>query len=94
MARCTGTAARRTNPTYRCRSVDSFTIGVIGDLHLEPGNMQLHEAARQQFVRQLAGAGRGARIVQLGDLGGYNSRPGSRCVRFRIVGRRGCCMLC
>ncbi len=58
------------------RSLDSYTIGIVGDLHLEPASMGLHEEAREQFARQLAGAG--ARIVQLGDLCGYSCRPGSR----------------
>ena len=49
----------------------------MGDLHLEPGKMALHDEARRQFAQQLRGDG--ARVVQLGDLGGYTSRPGSRC---------------
>lgn len=48
----------------------------MGDLHLEPGKMALHDEARRQFAQQLRGDG--ARVVQLGDLGGYTSRPGSR----------------
>ena len=60
-----------------CRSLSSYTVGIMGDLHLEPGKMALHDEARRQFAQQLRGDG--ARVVQLGDLGGYTSRPGSRC---------------
>jgi hypothetical protein len=60
-----------------CRSLSSYTVGIMGDLHLEPGKMALHDEARRQFTQQLRGGG--ARVVQLGDLGGYTSRPGSRC---------------
>lgn len=70
-----GKTARNTE-SKSCRSLVGYTIGIMGDLHLEPGNTQLHEEARQQFGRQLTGGG--SRIVQLGDLGGYTSRPGSR----------------
>ncbi len=62
----------------------------MGDLHLEPAQMPLFHAARRQIRTALRrGAGeeeqladglmpRGARIVQLGDLGGYSNAPGSR----------------
>lgn len=65
-----------TLPVCGCRGLDSYTVGIMGDLHLEPGKMELHEEARRHFAAQLAGDG--GRVVQLGDLGGYSSRPGSR----------------
>lgn len=65
------------------RSLDNFAIGVMGDLHLEPDAqfMRQFEAARGQMRRHIGAEGAeaaGARVVQLGDLGGYTSRPGSR----------------
>jgi hypothetical protein len=56
-------------------------VSVLGDLHLEPAQMHLFEEARQQLVAAMAQPNSsselsGARVVQLGDLGGYNHRPG------------------
>lgn len=52
----------------------------MGDLHLEPGKqMQLFEEARRQLTAAINAPGVAApRVVQLGDLGGYKFRPGSR----------------
>lgn len=68
------------------RGVDSFAVGIMGDLHLEPDPqfMRQFDEARGQLLHHIGAEGpaaAGARIVQLGDLGGYTSRPGSRCVR-------------
>ena len=62
----------------------------MGDLHLEPAQMPLFHAARRQIRTALRrGSGDeladglmppGARVVQLGDLGGYTNAPGSRHV--------------
>lgn len=60
------------------RDLDSFSMGIMGDLHLEPGKMEKFEVARQQLRQHLREADpQGARIVQLGDVGGYTARPGS-----------------
>ncbi len=66
--------------------MDSFAVGIMGDLHLEPDPqfMRQFDEARDQLLHHIGAEGpaaAGARIVQLGDLGGYTSRPGSRCVR-------------
>jgi len=56
-----------------------YSISILGDLHLEPAQMHLFEQARQQLVTAMSEAGAvlpGARVVQLGDLGGYAHRPG------------------
>ena len=39
----------------RCRRRDakSFAMGILGDLHLEPDKMELHEEARRQFRERL-----------------------------------------
>lgn len=56
-------------------------MSVLGDLHLEPAQMHLFYEARQQLVQAMSSADdgvvlHGARVVQLGDLGGYKHRPG------------------
>lgn len=51
----------------------------MGDLHLEEKGMHMFNRARQQLKNVLEEPGSGeARVVQLGDLGGYNEKPG-RC---------------
>lgn len=60
-----------------------YSVSVLGDLHLEPAQMHLFHEARQQLVQAMSGDSdgvvrQGARVVQLGDLGGYKHRPGSR----------------
>lgn len=60
----------------------SYSVSVLGDLHLEPAQMHLFHEARQQLVSAMSQApdsSQGldrARVVQLGDLGGYKHRPG------------------
>lgn len=51
-------------------------MSVLGDLHLEPGQMHLFHEAQQQLAAAMSEAGSGARVVQLGDLGGYKYKPG------------------
>eukprot|EP00884_Botryococcus_braunii_P003090 jgi/Botrbrau1/12782/Bobra.117_1s0001.1 len=64
-------------PGFADREVSSFSVGILGDLHLEPGQMHLFEEAREHFISHLVNTGiPGPRIVQLGDLGGYSNRPG------------------
>lgn len=58
-----------------------FSVSVLGDLHLEPAQMHLFHEARQQLVVAMdqPSSSNGlsdARVVQLGDLGGYQHRPG------------------
>jgi len=58
-----------------------YSVSVLGDLHLEPAQMHLFHEARQQLVQAMSGDSdgvvrQGARVVQLGDLGGYKHRPG------------------
>uniref|UniRef100_A0A383VZZ7 Calcineurin-like phosphoesterase domain-containing protein n=1 Tax=Tetradesmus obliquus TaxID=3088 RepID=A0A383VZZ7_TETOB len=55
-----------------------YSVSVLGDLHLEPGQMHLFHEAQQQLAAAMSQAGSGARVVQLGDLGGYKYKPGSR----------------
>ena len=76
----------------RCAARDAreVSLAIMGDLHLEPAQMPLFHAARRQIRTSLrSGAGEdladglmpcGARVVQLGDLGGYTNAPGSRRV--------------
>lgn len=59
----------------------AYSVSVLGDLHLEPAQMHLFHEARQQLVAAMAQPNSsselsGARVVQLGDLGGYDHRPG------------------
>mmetsp|Transcript_10378 Transcript_10378/g.18056 ORF Transcript_10378/g.18056 Transcript_10378/m.18056 type:complete len:505 (-) Transcript_10378:924-2438(-) len=58
----------------------SFTLAVIGDLHLPPNDMSLFYSAREQLLQY---AGPGSRVIQLGDLGHAKHAPGSRaCFEF------------
>lgn len=66
-------------------NTERFKIGIMGDLHLEPDSqfMEIFETARHQLRDYLGVTGegpppKGARIIQLGDVGGYKARPGSR----------------
>jgi hypothetical protein len=66
---------------HRDRDCPSFSVGILGDLHLEPKQMHLFEEAREHFISHLVHSGTpGPRIVQLGDLGGYSNRPGKPTV--------------
>ncbi|PSC75593.1 calcineurin-like phosphoesterase [Micractinium conductrix] len=62
------------------KAAPSFAVAIVGDLHLEPGPQEpLFEEARRQLVGAVCEPGVAApRVVQLGDLGGYKFRPGSR----------------
>lgn len=51
-------------------------MSILGDLHLEPAQMHLFYEAQQQLATAMADVGSGARVVQLGDLGGYKHKPG------------------
>ena len=41
------------SPCYRYRDAQSFAMGILGDLHLEPDKMDLHEEARRQLRERL-----------------------------------------
>ncbi|KAI8474051.1 MAG: Metallo-dependent phosphatase-like protein [Monoraphidium minutum] len=60
----------------------TWPVSIMGDLHLEPAQMHLFEEAQRQLRAAMSdGAGRllpGARVVQVGDLGGYKHGPGTR----------------
>lgn len=59
-------------------AADAFSIAIVGDLHLEQKGMQTFHRARQQLKGVLEGCdGAERRVVQLGDLGGYNEKPGA-----------------
>eukprot|EP00639_Heterosigma_akashiwo_P026676 CAMPEP_0194700942 /NCGR_PEP_ID=MMETSP0295-20121207/25869_1 /TAXON_ID=39354 /ORGANISM="Heterosigma akashiwo, Strain CCMP2393" /LENGTH=95 /DNA_ID=CAMNT_0039594995 /DNA_START=68 /DNA_END=352 /DNA_ORIENTATION=- len=51
---------------------DSYSLVVLGDLHLDPGDMQSHVVGREQ-IKQLTALERNQWIVSLGDLGAYGS---------------------
>ena len=69
-------------PGFSDAGAAAFSIAVVGDLHLEPDKMGHFRAARTQ-LRQAVEADGGAsgpaarRVVQLGDLGGYEHEPGA-----------------
>lgn len=53
-------------------SADQFTVGILGDLHIDPRKMEDYETGRSHFVPILeeAKAAHGnAALVSLGDLG-------------------------
>ncbi|CAK0785880.1 hypothetical protein CVIRNUC_009093 [Coccomyxa viridis] len=66
-------------------TADSFSIAIVGDLHLEQKGMKTFHRARQQLKDVLSASGSGEpRVVQLGDLGGYSEKPGSMYC-FRVA---------
>lgn len=62
------------------RTVQEFTMCVLGDLHMQPKDTALFEEAQRQMRALLSSdSGQpmaGARVVQLGDVGGYDNKPG------------------
>ena len=75
------------SPLWSCRDLQSLRLAVVGDLHLVPDQMPTFQAAQQHLNDALLGSqhsssGTGStgrpvgRLVQLGDLGGYEVRPG------------------
>jgi hypothetical protein len=69
------------------RVAGEYSIAIMGDLHLEPAQMHLFHAARDHLTAAMAASpGRvhpGARVVQLGDLGGYKHKPGGQAMENR-----------
>ena len=69
-------------PGFNDARAAAFSMAIIGDLHLEPDQMGQFRAARSQ-LRQAVEADGGTsgpvapRVVQLGDLGGYEHEPGA-----------------
>ena len=72
---------------WYCRDLQKFRLAIVGDLHLVPDQMPTFESAQQHLNDALLGIqhssnGTGCkgrpvgRLVQLGDLGGYEVRPG------------------
>ena len=70
-----------------CRELQNFRLAVVGDLHLVPDQLATFDSAQQHLNDALLGSqhssngtgctGRSVgRLVQLGDLGGYEVRPG------------------
>jgi hypothetical protein len=65
------------DPAFSSSTAEAFSIAILGDLHLEKKGMHMFNRARQQLKGVLEEPGSGeARVVQLGDLGGYNEKPG------------------
>lgn len=79
---CAGVAAADSglDPAFSSTNADAFSLAIVGDLHLEQKGMRTFNAARQQLKEVLQDGDAGeARVVQLGDLGGYNEKPGALC---------------
>lgn len=62
--------------TYSARDVNEFTLAIVGDLHLERKGATMFERAREHLLDVLESGVGSPRVVQLGDLGGYNEKPG------------------
>ena len=58
-----------------------FSIGVLGDLHLDEGDMALHNIGRDQMAKFLEGAVN-PHLVSLGDLGAYGSAGTTKSFEF------------
>jgi len=63
-------------PAFDAREADDFTLAIVGDLHLEKKGASTFERAREQLLDVLESGDGAPRVVQLGDLGGYNEKPG------------------
>lgn len=61
---------------YSATDANDFTLAIVGDLHLERKGAVMFERARQQLLDVLQEGSAVPRVVQLGDLGGYNEKPG------------------
>ena len=75
------------DPAFSDSSVEDFTLAIIGDLHLERRGADKFDAARRQ-LREVLMRAPCARIVQLGDLGGYNDQPGALIALVMDAGPR------
>lgn len=86
------------SPLWSCRDLQSLRLAVVGDLHLVPDQMPTFQAAQQHLNDALLGSqhssnGTGStgrpvgRLVQLGDLGGYEVRPGMLPSRMPSMAR-------
>lgn len=51
------------------------TIAILGDLHMQPKDQSLFQQASEQLAAVVSHPS--GRVVQLGDLGGYQDGPGS-----------------
>jgi hypothetical protein len=58
-----------------------FSIGVLGDLHLDEGDMALHNIGRDQMAKFLEGAVN-PHLVSLGDLGAYGAAGTTKSFEF------------
>lgn len=76
---CKALTSNSINRSLICSCLDRFAVAVLGDLHLEPAQMSLFRkaAAQARSVLTRHAGQEGARLVQLGDLGGYNHQPGN-----------------
>jgi len=61
------------------RMEDEFTVAILGDLHLDPRNMDDHYMGRQQFMDNVLNNGekKNSAVVSLGDLGESKDCTGS-----------------
>ena len=67
---------RLDSASHTCSTLQTFAIAVVGDLHLEPGQMSIFDSAARQLSAAMTREAGAARLVQLGDLGGYDHHPG------------------
>eukprot|EP00291_Cryptomonas_curvata_P015800 CAMPEP_0172153614 /NCGR_PEP_ID=MMETSP1050-20130122/1551_1 /TAXON_ID=233186 /ORGANISM="Cryptomonas curvata, Strain CCAP979/52" /LENGTH=124 /DNA_ID=CAMNT_0012822187 /DNA_START=158 /DNA_END=529 /DNA_ORIENTATION=- len=50
-----------------------FSLAVLGDLHLDPSDMQLHHEGRDHIKKLIPDGIKNKHMVSLGDLGAYGS---------------------
>jgi hypothetical protein len=50
-----------------------FNLAVLGDLHLDPADMKLHEEGRDHIKHLIPAQNANRHMVSLGDLGAYGS---------------------
>ena len=84
--RCLGCAAAQGGnivaaTTANHQNKKEFSIGVLGDLHLDEGDMALHNIGRDQMAKFLEGAVN-PHLVSLGDLGAYGSAGTTKSFEF------------
>ena len=66
----------RRTPTSLRMAGDKFTVGILGDLHIDPRIMEDYEIGREHWKKVFAEAEGNTALVSLGDLGESKSiRP-------------------
>merc|ERR1719201_1004161 len=70
-------AAPRAHAAVTMAAADEFTLAILGDLHLDPRDLDHSFEGREHFKEIFAGTDSGKFVVSLGDLGESKDCTGS-----------------